>query len=382
MDYDQTNEDFFYPNGLLRTRKIFNDGRHVLNQDYFYHSNGNIKKIIKSNKNNIGHGEWKFFNEDGLYEYSEIYKNGLLHYHNFADGTKELVIQADKDFIKFLENKTKNLFLCGFPIHDAATVYDSWSMFRDPEPKVPNDSLHEILKINQKDIYDTFDKEYYLFKIKCEVCGRKYQYIDLDSLKTCKNTKCLNSVNIFQSIECDIKNYIEDNYLENSYRNYIFDNAEIIFKSVQENKTKINYRKKSDLKIFKSICYELFFNHKLKFYTEPFSTSGNTSWCGTDLLYPFYESLLEKIEKKDQSLIIDELYWIQINTDSILDGSLTELIVHKEFTNILVDKFNERFNVKIDSETLNDFEEDILFIDIDWTTNDSYDYEKQNKHDI
>ena len=65
MDYDQTNEDFFYPNGLLRTRKIFNDGRHVLNEDYFYHSNGNIKKIIKSNKNNIGHGEWKFFNEEG-----------------------------------------------------------------------------------------------------------------------------------------------------------------------------------------------------------------------------------------------------------------------------------------------------------------------------
>ena len=381
MDYEQTKQDY-YPNGLLRTREIFHNDRHLACENYYYHSNGNIEKITKTNKYNLGHGEWKFFNEDGVQEYSEIYKNGLLHYHNFADGTKELVINADRDFIEFLENKIKNLFLCGFPIHDAATIYDSWSMFLEPKPEVPNTTLHEILKINQKDIYDTFGKEYCYFKIKCEACGRKYQYVDLDSLKTCKNTKCLKDVNILQSIEVDAQDYIEDNYFENSYRNYIYDNAEIIFNLVQENKTKSNGCKESDVNIFKSICYDLFFNHKFGFYTASFSASGNTSWCNTDLLYPFYEGLLKKLGKKDQSLMVEELYWIHINTDTILNGSSTEMTVNKKFTNLLMDKFNERFNIKIDSEALKEVEEDILLLEIDWTTNDSYDYEKQYTSDI
>ena len=378
MDYEQTKKEY-YPNGILRAREIFNNGRHLVRENYYYHSNGNIKKITKTNKYNLGHGEWRFFNEDGVQEYSEIYKNGLLHYHNFADGTKELVINADTDFIQFLENKIKNLFLCGFPIHDAATIYDSWSMFSEPKPEIPNATLHEILKINQKDIYDTFGKEYCYLKIKCEACGSEYQYTDLDSLKTCKNTKCLKDVNILQSIEVDAQDYIEDNYLENSYRNYIFDNAEIIFKKVEKRKVS----EESDVSIFKNICFDLFFNHKFKFYTEPFSASGNTSWCSADLLYPFYEGLLKKMEKKDQSLMVEELYWIQINTDTILNGSSTEIIVNKKFTNILVDKFNEIFNIKkIDSEVLKDFEEDILFLEIDWTTNHSYNYEEQYKPDL
>ena len=89
------------------------------------------------------------------------------------------------------------------------------------------------------------------------------------------------------------------------------------------------------------------------------------------------------MEKKDQSLMIEELYWGQINTDTILNGSSTEIVVNKKFTNILVDKFNEIFNIKkIDSEVLKDFEEDILFLEIDWTTNHSYNYEEQYKHDL
>ena len=81
--------------------------------------------------------------------------------------------------------------------------------------------------------------------------------------------------------------------------------------------------------------------------------------------------------------MVEELYWIQINTDTILNGSSTEIIVNKKFTNILVDKFNEIFNIKkIDSEVLKDFEEDILFLEIDWTTNHSYNYEEQYKPDL